>query len=116
MDNQTTRLSTVEQQLGFVIARQEQLREVVIPVTSDSVRYQALTTRLKLAFPGVESVFVAKRSLQDSSTYIPLVALRRSLPGQRPPASAAKAERERLDKYLRSELQADSIVLVVEDL
>ncbi|MGK0451802.1 MAG: hypothetical protein ACJAXE_002473, partial [Neolewinella sp.] len=27
-----------------------------------------------------------------------------------------KAERERLDKYLRSELQADSIVLVVEDL
>jgi uncharacterized hydrophobic protein (TIGR00271 family) len=116
MDNQTTRLSTVEQQLGFVIARQEQLREVVIPVTSDSVRYQALTTRLKLAFPGVESVFVAKRSLQDSSTYIPLVALRRSLPGQRPPASVVKAERERLDKYLRSELQADSIVLVVEDL
>lgn len=116
MDNQTTRLNTVEQQLSFVITRQEELREEVIPVTADSARYRALTTRLKLAFPGVESVFVAERSLQDSSTYIPLVALRRSRPGRRPPASAAKAERERLDKYLRSELSTDSIVLVVEDL
>ena len=116
MDNQTTRLTAVEQQLGFVMARQEQLREEVGPGMTDSARYQGLTTRVQLAFPGVESVYVAERSLQDSSAYVPLVALRRSLSGRRPPASVARAERERLDKYLRSELKADSIVLVVENL
>jgi uncharacterized hydrophobic protein (TIGR00271 family) len=116
MDNQSTRLNAVEQQLGFIITQQEQLRDEVIPISGDSVPYQALTTRLKLAFPGIESVFVAERSLQDSLTYIPLVALRRSRSGRRPPATVAIAERERLDKYLRSELEVDSIVLVVEDL
>lgn len=116
MDNQSTRLNAVEQQLSFVITQQEQLREEVVPLTKDSVRYQALTTRLKLAFPGIESVFVVERSLQDSLTYIPLVALRRSRSGRRPPATVAIAERDRLDKYLRSELEVDSIVLVVEDL
>lgn len=116
MDNQSTRLTAVEQQLGFVIAGQEQLREKVNPEISDSVRYQALTTRLKLAFPSVEAVYVAEKSIPDSVGTIPLVALRRSLSGRRPPASVSRAERERMDKYLRSELKADSIVLVVEDL
>ncbi|TXF88945.1 DUF389 domain-containing protein [Neolewinella aurantiaca] len=116
MDNQSTRLNAVEQRLGFVIARQEQLREEVSNKLSDSLRYQELTTRLKLAFPSVESVFVAERGQRDSTATIPLVALRRSLSGRRPPASVAAAERERMDKYLRSELAADSIVLVIEDL
>ena len=116
MDNQNTRLSAIEQQMGFVIARQEQMRETVMPDAPDSVRYRVMTTKLKLAFPGVESVYVAERSIRDSLAYVPLVALRRSRPGRRPPASVAAAERERLDKYLRSELAVDSIVLVVEDL
>ena len=115
MDNQTSRLTAVEQQLGLVIARQEQFRKETGPA-ADSVRLQALTARLQLAFSGIESVYIVDNSLRDSLTYIPLVALRRSRPGRRPPASAAAAERERLDKYLRSELKADSIVLVVEEL
>ncbi len=115
MDNQTSRLTAVEQQLGFVIARQEKFREEISP-SSDSIRLQALTTRLQLAFPGVESIYVAEHNLRDSLTYVPLVALRRVRPGRRPAASVAAAERVRLDKYLRSELEVDSIVLVVEDL
>lgn len=116
MDNQATRLAAVEQELGFVMARQEQLQEIVNSEVADSIRYKGLTDRLKLAFPGVESVFVAEHSLPDTSSYVPLVALRRSLSGRRPPASVARAERDRLDKYIRSELAVDSIVLVIEDL
>ena len=115
MDNQTSRLSAVEQQLSLVVAQQEKLQEEVSPIGKDSVRFEALTNRLKLAFPGVASVYVVEQSLRDSARYVPLVALKRSRPGRRPAASVVKAERERMDKYLRSELKADSIVLVVEE-
>ena len=116
MDNQTSRLSSVEQTLAFVMARQDQILEAATVAQEDSVRYAGLRTRLKLLSPAIEKVYVASQPRADSLPPLPLVAVRRASPGRRPPASALRVERDRIERFLRSELGVDSLILVIEDL
>jgi len=114
MDNQATRIGNMEKQISFQAVQIDQLRRETSILFNDSVRITGVDERLKLAFPNVEDLYVG--NIGDSDTLrIPLVAVRRNLPGRRPSASAVKAERDRLERYLKSELKADSIVLVIEE-
>ena len=108
------RISGLEQKLVEVFNTQQKLVQELDESVIDSNRVVGITERLKLAFPGVEVVHLA-RVRQDSVTEPPLVAVQRSWPGTRPPLPQIRGERARMQQYLQSELQADTVYLIVED-
>ncbi len=114
MDNQANRISTLEQNVAFQSTQLNALRREAAILFNDSLRLAGINERLQLAFPDVENLYIAYTG-QTDSLKLPLAAVRRSRSGRRPVASVAKAERERLEGYLKSELKADSIILVIED-
>lgn len=116
MESQSSRINTLEQRVAIFVAQLEEIKQEHQPLYSDTTRLKVISAKLQLAFPGVESVYLALVGVTDSlNTAIPLVALQRSWPGRRPAASAAQAERARLEAYLKEELAVDSLVLVVEE-
>ena len=117
METQGNRINNLEQRIAFMAARQDQIRQRTESeyAYGDTAVIQTLRRKLSLAFPGVEDVHVALMNPADTTaTTLPLVAIRRDLPGRRQPASVAEAERVRMRDYLKAELRADSIVMVVE--
>lgn len=114
METQATRISSLEQGLAFLAAKQESMRKQTMAPLTDTARQNDIREKLKLAFPGVESMYLSLINPADTIGVIPLVALRRSWPGRRPTVATARADRERLQSYLRTELKVDSVVLVVE--
>ncbi|MBC6993342.1 DUF389 domain-containing protein [Neolewinella lacunae] len=104
-------------QLERTVSSQAAALESLLQVAADENAEKSLATRLQLAFPGISSVYVQQRADgQAASQYVPLVAIQRSWPGVRPNTSVLRAERQRLQAYLQSELRVDSLLLVIEEI
>lgn len=116
MGTLTERVQGVEQRVADVALRQAEINRALESANSDSTRFNNLRRSLELAFPGVESAYFAEIAANDSLGGYLLAAIRRSWPGRRPAVTVARAERERMQQFLQHESQADSLVLVVEEL
>ncbi|MEM6772968.1 MAG: hypothetical protein AAF597_20480, partial [Bacteroidota bacterium] len=114
MANYGNRIAGLEQKLTEVASNQTRLASELEQAAYDKALAEGVTERLKLAFPGVEVVHLA-RMAQDSTSPPPLVALQRSWPGRRPSLAQRQGERQRMQRYLQSELKADTVYLVIED-
>lgn len=108
------RIAGLEQKVADLSKKQQLLLQQPNQAMVDSNLIAGISQRLRLAFPGVEVVHLA-RVRQDSATAPPLVALQRSWPGRRPSLPQLRGERQRMQQYLQSELQADTVYLVIED-
>lgn len=116
MDNQGNRINALEQTVAFLTTQQKSLVTLVKKPIRDSAQTARLNAKLKIAFNGVEDVYLAELSVADSTrTAIPLVGLRRSWPGRRPTGTVAQKQREALRDFLKLELEVDSLVLVIEE-
>lgn len=114
MANYGNRISGIEQRVSEITSLQEQLTKQLDKTTADSNLVAGISKRLKLAFPSVEMVHLARVN-QDSTTTPPLVAVQRSWPGRKPNLPQLRGERQRMQQYLQSELRADTVYLVIED-
>lgn len=116
MNSQNNRINLIEQRQQEQLVTISELRNQLIGAPNDVERNKERTKRVKLAFPNVEIVYFGQSDLPaDSLSSIPLIGVKRSWPGRRPPVSQLRAERERLQAYLTSEMEADTILLIVED-
>lgn len=116
MNSQNNRINLLEQRHQELLTTLSELRSKLLSSSTDAEQSQERAKRLKLAFPNVEVVYFGKSAMQfDSLAPIPLVGVKRSWPGRRPPVSQLRAERVRLQEYLKSEMSADSVILIVED-
>lgn len=114
MDGFGSRLARMEQRQAELAIRQERMDRKSVQSAPDSVRLAGIKERMLLAFPGVEAMHVAYTQ-QDSLSTPPLVALQRAWPGRRPAIFQVQGERQRMQRYLQSELAVDSVILVVEE-
>ncbi|MEO0732798.1 MAG: DUF389 domain-containing protein [Bacteroidota bacterium] len=109
------RINAIEQRQQEIAQAQQQLRRELTARFNDSVRLSQIDTRLRLAFPAIEGVHLARLGHRDSTALFPLAAVQRSWPGRRPGVAQLRSERRRLQQYLQSELGVDSVILVIED-
>ncbi len=113
MANYGNRISGLERRIVELVSKQQVLSAQFTGIRADSSLAAGVSERLKIAFPGVEVVHLA-RARQDSTTAPPLVAIQRSWPGRRPTLSQRQGERSRMQRYLQSELKADTVYLIIE--
>lgn len=116
MDSYGNRITGLERNQQEVSDRLTALQAEREATESDSGRLAGIEQQLKLAFPEVESIYMAKLGQDSVATMTPLVAVRRSWPGKRPTQSALRNERHRLQGYLQLELKVDTVILVIEDI
>lgn len=107
------RIAGLEQRMTEMAATQAAI-DSRLQETTEKDLAAGVAERLRLAFPGVETVHLA-HIRQDSTTPPPLVAIQRSYPGRRPSLPQKQGERKRMQQYLQSELKVDSVYLVIED-
>lgn len=85
----------------------------------DSATFSRFVSQFQIAFPRVESVAMGKARTGDRQVSyrgeIPLVAISVANPGRRPTPQRARADRERIEAYLRTALAVDSVLLVVQE-
>lgn len=109
-----SRLALLEQRQTEALIYQANMARALEEMQTDTLHLPAVAERLRLAFPGVGEVYFSRVS-RDTSAAPPLVALQRAWPGRRPAMGQIQGERRRMQQYLQSELQVDSVILVVEE-
>ena len=114
MTSYGSRIALLERRQAEAAIRQENLARELNVLVRDSNRIAGIEERLRLAFPGVEQVEVA-RAFQDSTTAPPLVAVHRSWPGRRPGIRQLAGERQRMQRYLQSAFDVDTVLLFIEE-
>lgn len=109
-----SRIAVLERRQTETAIRQENIDRTLSSMISDSSKLEGIEERFILAFPGVETVHLARVS-GDSATAPPLVAIQRTWPGRRPPMVQRLGERTRMQQYLQSAFGVDTVLLVIEE-
>lgn len=116
---QLAELNNVESKVAELIASQEADHDDVIKMRNelaiyriDSAGFQRFNEQLRLAFPDLESFSLARAQISTPDTLrndFPQVVIRRN---KKLRSEQAKAENKRLEAYLRSALNVDTVMVI----